>query len=116
MLEERIKALIPKSVKSVIGDLPSTVNNVAAIRLFDGDANDEYFGMTTVFNPIIKIIVRHSEYSTGSRWIDEIRKALDKHSDEYFDSIHQSGYPMYLGRGESKLHEFQVVFRIKVKE
>lgn len=116
MVEKRIKALIPSSVTTVIGDLPGATSCVAAIRLFDGNANDEYFGKSTVYNPIVKIVVRHSSYERARQWIDQIRKALDKHHDDYFDSIYLVGYPMYLGQGNTKLHEFQIVFRIKVKE
>ena len=47
MLEQKIKALVPSGVPTVVGDLPSTASNIVAIRLFDGGANDAYFGTDT---------------------------------------------------------------------
>ena len=116
MIEQKIKALIPPEVPSVIGDLPSTNSNLVGIRLLDGGANDEYFGAGTVFHPIVKLVARHENYATMREWIECIKQALHQYTDEYFMGIHLVGYPMYLGRGEQKLHEMQISFRINVKE
>ena len=116
MLEQKIKALVPPGVPTVIGDLPSTASNIVAIRLFDGGANDAYFGTDTVFHPVVKFVARHASYETMRSWIDSIKEKFQHYHDDYFMSVHMVGYPMYLGRGELKLHEMQVTFRIEVKE
>ena len=116
MLEQKIKALVPPGIPSVIGDLPGTSSNLVGIRLYDGGATDEYFGTDTIFHPVVKFIARHESYEVMRNWIELIKKQFHQHSDDYFMSIHLSGYPMYLGRGEQKLHEMQITFRINVKE
>ena len=116
MLEQKIKALVPSEVPTVIGDLPSTASNIVAIRLFDGGANDTYFGTATVFHPVVKFVARHESYEIMRSWIASIQEKLQHHKDNYFMSIHLVGYPMYLGRGEPKLHEMQISFRIELKE
>lgn len=116
MLEQKIKALIPSEVPTVIGELPSTQSDIVSIRLFDGGANDEYFGTDTVFHPVVKFVARHRSYETMRQWIETIKDTLHQHTDEQFMGIHLAGYPMYLGRGEQQLHEMQITFRINLKE
>ena len=116
MIEQRIKALIPEGLPTVIGDLPSTRTSVVGIMLFDGAANEEYFNFQTVYSPVVKLVVRHDSYATGQQWLEAIKGALHRYHDEYFLSITLRGYPVYLGRDEQKLHTFQIVFNILTKE
>ena len=116
MVEQRIFNLLPSTFKKVIGDLPGTHDNSVAIILFNGVGNDEYFGFQTVYRPIVKIVVRNRSYEEAQQWVNQIKQALHKHKDDYFLSIFLQGYPLYLGKSEQKLHEFQIVFNIQVKE
>lgn len=118
MVEEHIKSLFPDSVQgyAYIGELPSTPEDVIAILLYQGAGNAEYFSFSTIYEPVIKIVLRNSSYDQARRWVEEIKGALHKHTDDYFTSIIMRGYPMYLGKDAQKLHEFQIVFNIQVKE
>lgn len=116
MVEKHIYDLLPATLPKVIGDLPATASNAVAIMLFNGVANLEYFQCATVYQPVIKIVVRNSLYDAAQQQILDIRNALHKHTDDYFMSIYMQGYPVYLGKDEQKLHEFQIVFNIQVKE
>ena len=116
MVEKHIYDLLPATLPKVIGDLPATASNAVAIMLYNGVANLEYFQCDTVYTPVVKIVVRNSSYDVAQQQILDIRNALHKHTDDYFMSIYMQGYPVYLGRDEQKLHEFQVVFNIQVKE
>ena len=116
MVEKRIKNLLPKSLPIVIGDLPGGTSDSIAIKLYDGAANEHYFRHDTVFRPVIKIVIRNHSYEQAHSWIELIKNTLNEHSDDYFLSILLSGYPLYLGKDEQKLHEFQIVFNIRVKE
>ena len=116
MVEQRISNLLPNNFKKVIGDLPGTHDNSVAIVLFDGAGTSEYFGFQTIYRPVIKIIVRNKSYEVAQQWVHQIKQTLHKHRDEYFISILLQGYPLYLGKSEQKLHEFQIVFNIQVKE
>lgn len=116
MIEQHIKALLPEGLPSYIGELPSTPNDVIAIMLYGGAGNAEYFTCGTICRPVIKIVARNQSYVQVQQWIEEIKSKLHKHTDDYFMSILLQGYPMYLGKDEQKLHEFQIVFNIQVKE
>ena len=120
MIAEKIYDLLPQEWPLVIGDLPSTSNVAVGIMEYDGATSTEYFGATnkSVFNPIVKIVIRHSSYSEGQSWADEVKNILHRFHDETVGilSILIVGTPIYLGRNEQKLHEFQVTFNISVKE
>lgn len=103
----------------VIGDLPATSDTAVAINEYSGAGNTEYFGNTpanTLLRPVVKILVRHSSYATGETWCGSIKNALHRYHSETLPSVVLVGVPMYLGRGESKLHEFQVTFKILIEE
>lgn len=128
MVAEKIHELLPQEWPLVIGDLPATAEDVVGIIEYDGATSTEYFGASdrfayspiakSLFNPIVKIVIRHSSYSTGQSWADEVKNTLHRLHDEYSGilSCLMVGTPMYLGRSEQKLHEFQVTFNITVKE
>lgn len=120
MVAEKIYDLLPQGWPLVIGDLPSAADVVVGIVEYDGATSTEYFGMknTSLFNPIVKIVIRHDTYSTGQAWADEVKNVLHRYhnEDKGILSILMTGTPMYLGRNEQKLHEFQVTFNISVKE
>lgn len=87
---------------------------------YDGATSTEYFGATnkSLFNPIVKIVIRHKSYLMGQEWSEEVKNKLHRFHNEDIGilSILMAGTPMYLGRNEQKLHEFQVTFNISIKE
>lgn len=116
MVAEKIYDLLDAGLPKTIGDLPSTTKDAVAIMEYDGYDSTEYLGMkTSVFQPVVKIVARTNDYSRGSSWVDSIAEQLHKHSDGDFMSILLVGTPVYLGRDEQKLHEFQVTFRTQVR-
>lgn len=116
MVEQHIYDLLPATLPKVIGDLPSTTTDMVAIILYNGASNLEYFQFDTVYKPVVKLVVRNRSYEEAQQQIQDIKNALHKHSDDFFMSIYMQGYPVYLGRDEQKLHVFQIVFNIQVKE
>jgi hypothetical protein len=128
MVAEKIYDLLPQKWPLVLGDLPATADVVVGIIEYDGATSTEYFGggdryaynetPKSIFNPIVKIVIRHESYSEGQTWAEEVKNTLHRYYDEYTGilSILMVGTPMYLGRNEQKLHEFQVTFNITVKE
>lgn len=116
MVEQNIYYLLPADLPKVIGELPGGNQNAVSIVLFDGVGSDHYFATGTLFRPVVKLIVRNASYEEAQSQVQQICEVLHKHTDDYFLSIHLSGYPMYLGKGEQKLHEFQIVFNIQLKE
>ena len=118
MVEQHIKALIPEALSSsaYIGELPSAPQDAIAIMLYNGAGNSEYFAFGTVCKPVVKIVVRNQSYAQAQQYAKDIQQALHRHHDAYFISILMQGYPTYLGKDAQKLHEFQIVFNIQVKE
>lgn len=120
MVAEKIHNLLPQDWPLVIGDLPSTADVVVGIIEYDGATSTEYFGVTSksLFKPIVKIVIRHTSYSEGQTWADEVKNVLHRYHNEDIgiQSCLMAGTPMYLGRNEKKLHEFQVTFNISIKE
>lgn len=116
MVEQKLKELLPSQLPVYIGELPSNETDAVAVMLYDGNFNTEYFKSGTMFKPVVKIVVRHGSYQTGREWATVIKEALHRHVDDFFLSILMVGYPRYLGRDPQKLHEFQLVFNLKVKE
>lgn len=120
MVAEKIYDLLPQEWPLVIGDLPSAKDVAVGIIEYDGATSTEYFGEInkSMFNPIVKIVVRHTSYLEGRRWADEVRNLLHRYHNEDIGiySCLLVGAPIYLGRSEQKLHEFQIIFNISVKE
>jgi len=128
MVAEKIYDLLPQKWPLTIGDLPSTSSIAVGIIEYDGATSTEYFSASsserfetishTLFNSIVKIVVRHESYSTGQSWSDEVKEVLHRYHNEYDGilSCLMIGSPIYLGRNEQKLHEFQITFNISTKE
>ncbi len=120
MVAEKIHDLLPQDWPLVIGDLPSTPEVVVGIMEYDGATSTEYFGATSksLFKPIVKIVIRHTSYPEGQSWSTEVQNVLHRYHNEDIgiQSCLMVGTPMYLGRDELKLHEFQITFNISVKE
>ena len=118
MVAEKIYDLLPQKWPLVIGDLPSTQDVVVGIVEYDGATSTEYFGSDSrsEFKPIVKIVIRHSSYSEGQTWSDEVQNVLHRYHNEDIGirGCLMVGVPMYLGRNAQKLHEFQVTFNITV--
>lgn len=119
MVAEKLFNLLPEDLPKVIGDLPASNKEVIGVVEYDGSQSTEYFGTkvgNSILNPIVKIVIRSYTYQTGSTWADQIKEVLHRYHDDYFVSILLVSNPIYLGRSPEKLHEFQVTFRIQVKE
>ena len=122
MVAEKFKDLLPQEWPLFIGELPSTKETAVSIMEYDGATSTEYFGgpVQSIFNPIVKIVIRHPSYSEGKSWADEVKDTLHRYHDvgdsAYILSCLMVGVPMYLGRNEQKLHEFQITFNISIKE
>lgn len=107
-------------VSTVVGDLPSGETEVLAVMEYTSGINTEYFcaddTAATISSPVIKLVLRVKSYFHGVEIMDAVKKALNRYTDKNFMSILISGTPVYLGRGDTKLHEFQATFTTQIKE
>lgn len=121
MIEDILLGLLPAELYPVatIGDLPGTQKNAVCLILYDGTSNTEYFGGregSTVYQPVLKVVVRNDRYETAKQWANMVEKALHRFTGGVILSVFMVGSPKYLGRSPQKLHEFQVTFNIQTKE
>ncbi len=123
-LEEYIYALdaFPKDVSpTFVGEPPSLSTDGCGLVLIDGPDALEYFGATTttdtsLFQPLVRFILRTSDYSTGASWATSLRSALHRYHDDVILSCMVVGSVLYLGCGEDKVHEHQLTFKTIIKE
>ena len=119
MVAEYLYDALTLSSPVVIGQLPATPSNVTAIMEYSSNPSTEYFGgtvVTRIANPVVKFICRNDSYATGQAIVESIREQLDRLQTEQLLSVFPVGSPMYLGRGQDGLHEFQVTFKVQIKE
>lgn len=119
MISEYIKTLLPSTWSVTIGDLPAANSEAIALMEYSGGTSTEYFGTkqdSSVFNPLVKIVTRVRDYTKGKEQMEEAKSILHRFHDDTILSCLLVGAPIYLGRNEQKMHEFQVTFRIQVKE
>lgn len=114
-IEDLILGALPSELEpyATIGDLPATQSDHIGIMLYDGSYNTEYFGEqqgSTIFNPLIKIVVRNHSYEKANDWCRIIKETLHRYTSDKILSIFLIGFPMYLGRDPQGLQEFQLTF------
>lgn len=117
-LSEYIVNLIPETVApKFVGELPSLSTEGVAIAVFNSGVNTTYFGTPeAIYRPVVRVIVRHKDYPTGCMFAQTIQETLRDYTDETLLSVTAVGTPNYLGRSAEKLHEFQSLYQILLKE
>lgn len=115
MVADKIYDLLPSDLPKVIGDITELRVSAVGIMEYDSGVNAEYFG-ATLEQPVVKIVARATTYQEGQEWITVCRDAIHRYHDDFFLSIMQVGSSVYLGQNTERMHEFQAVFNIQVKE
>ena len=112
--------LIPSSVKPrFIGDIPSQSDEGVALSLYGTDVIARYLGTpTTIYSQLVQCKIRTEKYEKGTKFMQQIKESLDKYHNEQDGilSVLLSDGDNDLGVNEEKLHEFQLTFKILVKE
>lgn len=118
MICEYLWGQIPTEVKPrFVGDIPSQSEEGISLSLQDGAETTTFLGQKeALYRPYVQCFVRNEDYQKGDGFVDKVVKALDKFHDDMILSCLMVGYPTYLGLNEDKLHEFQIVFQLIVKE
>lgn len=114
-VHDLIKAAIPSSF---VGDFPSLSAEGVAVRLSSGNETTRYFGGASdnVYRPLVTLVARNTSYSLARGWLTLARTTLEGYRESNDFAIFVESPAEYVGRDESKLHEFTIVFRILMKE
>lgn len=116
MIAEYVQSLLSGNLPAFVGELPSQRENAVAVIEYSGNVNTEYFDDNTMFEPIVKIVVRNKSYPVAQEQMNTVIKKLHRYHDDFLLLCVVVGQPMYLGKGDAGLHEFQVTFRTQIKE
>ena len=116
---EKLWEHIPATISPrFVGELPSQSDEGVALSPDDGQDNTTFFATSTAIRrPYVQCLIRTKEYSKGEKFGEQVIKSLDGFSDgTTILQVRAQSALMYIGRNEEKLHEFQVMFKILVKE
>lgn len=120
MILELLWDMIPATVKPrFIGDIPSTSDEGVSLTAEGSSEIARYFNPTCrIVSQNVVCNIRTKKYTTGVKFLDLVKKALDSKSneDEGILSVTLQLSDDYLGINEEKLHEFQLIFKTLVKE
>lgn len=120
MILELLWDMIPSTVKPrFIGDIPSASDEGVSLTAEGSSEIARYFNPTCrIVSQNVVCNIRTKKYTTGAKFLDLVKKALDSKSneDEGILSITLQSSDDYLGINEEKLHEFQLIFKTLVKE
>ena len=115
-IPEYLRSKLVEDISSVyIGSWPPHAPNAIAIRLWDGQ-NQEYFGQRTIFVPTVLFLIRHEEYAPAMGWCKFIKSKFHQYRSDEIAQMSMRGDILHLGRNAERLHEFQMMFNIMVRE
>ena len=99
-----------------IGDLPELDEICVAIRPVDGYPSTVYLGMPETLEPLVEVIVRHTEYASGTDICSNAMKALDGFTAEDVGILLTKlvGSPGYLGRNTNGFGEWHFIVHISL--
>ena len=114
-VHDLLKTSIPKSV---VGDFSSLTVEGVAIKLSTDLGVSRYFGGVSdnIYRPTVTLVARSESYATASEWLHVARSILDGYREGNDFALFVETPTEYVGRDESKMHEFNEVFKILIKE
>ncbi len=118
MIADYLYNVVETDVTKIIGELNSSQTIAMAFIEQEGSSPIYFFGPAhdSIYRPTVKIVVRHTSYQSGSAEVESVLAQLDKYHDDTLLSVIAVGAPMYIGRLDNQVHEFQVTFSILSKE
>jgi hypothetical protein len=116
-IAEKVQALLSSITKCIVGDFPSLDAEGLSVRLGAGDDPIRYLGMTTLIHrPYAILVARAASYASAEAWLTSARGILDSYHSGSILSILLLTPPLYLGKDDQKMHEFQGVYKVMMKE
>lgn len=97
-----------------VGSLPTTPDNVVAIRPSGGYSRS--LSGTYVEEPTFQALIRHTSYATGEALCTTVKTALHGKTTTKLLMVQQQGDVLYLGRDGNDRHEWSMNFRCYYKQ
>ena len=117
-LAETIQSILaPLKLVTYVGSFPTLSSEGISLRLIEGKPPQRYLGQEeAVFQPYLLVSTRSSTYPVGATWLQSIRETLDSYGQESVLQMQLITPLLYIGKNEQKMHEFQAVYKIMIKE
>lgn len=116
---EKLLELIPPEVyPKFVGEIPSQSDIGVSLSPNDAEVIYYFLGQSeTIQIPYVQCNIRTEKYTTGEEYADKVSKALNGYTDgDNILCVRPDGRVVYLGKNEDKLHEFQLQFKVILKE
>lgn len=114
ILETVRTILINAGITNVtIGDLPTDYDKCVSLFQIDG-TREYFFGGSFIDWPIVRIVIRDKDASTGMQTIDKIKKILDRYKDETIKSSVIRSLDSYLGRDDKRRNVWDLSFKMSL--
>ena len=112
-LSKHLQSLL--SVPSYVGSWPATPIDCVAVRLTYSFGRRHFAGQEISVQYIV-FMIRHRDYTTGMTWAEAIRTQFHQYSDLYIKHMFSPAGPRYLRYRAQRTHEFEIRFKIFLKE
>ena len=119
ILEALRDAILPTISNTYIGEPPAHVRKCLAIRYWGGDQATEHFGVSKPLQRQgVLMVSRGENFEEAAAFLETAQQFFHKYSDSEngIAAMFVRGNILYLGRSEEHVHEFQLLFKIIVKE
>lgn len=118
-LRDTLREVIPATY---VGEPPSHVTECVGIRSWGGALATEYFGGSAAppatQRPNVLFVARSKEFSNANTALEVVQQLFNRYSspENGIDAMFVRGNILYLGQSEEHVHEFQLMFKLIVKE
>ena len=101
-----------------IGDLPELAIDSIALRPVDGYPSTLYLGMPDTYEPLVEVLIRNTDFATGTNNSMLALKTLDNFSNTAVGILLAKvvGSPGYLGRNTEGFGEWHFIVHISLAD
>ena len=116
MILEKVKTLLPKDFKIIIGDVPETPDDVCSLFSTGGYPPIRMLGKKNSYikYPTFQIRTRSKSYNKAQLFLGKCWQAVEGYSDDKIKNIVIMSDIFYLGRDEKGRAEFTLNFKAEV--
>lgn len=112
--------VLPSTLKpKYVGEVPSATEEGVAISMNDGEDTIRFLGSPDIIEqPYVRFYIRTKSYPHGSDFSNIVKTTLNRYADDSAGilGMWMQGNVNYLGVTETKLHEFELLFKAMIRK